>query len=153
MNYTISIEDMKECRYPNLVAEFVESHCSLCTISEYMGHGRCSEDKKFIWEKLMGDIELMLDEANGLMQLFGAKADYLFDEELKMYGGKPIAYYRYYEANRRLEEGMRIHQIAEDIRHGLKEKPYLAEFMKSILSWTEEQVKQTETMIHQIKVA
>lgn len=140
MNYTMSIEKMKQCKYPNLIAEFAESHYSICTLSEHMGLGRCKEDNKMIWAKLFGTEELNLNEAVGLMRLFGVDADYLLSEELAMYGDVTMAYLRHYESNRRAKEEFRLHQIAEDIRYGLKEKLYLADFMREVLSWTEEQV-------------
>lgn len=108
-------------RYPNLVAEFMESGYSICTLSEHMGNGRCKEDDAGINAKIFGDEEIPAQEALGLAQLFGCKLDYLFSHELEMIGDVPVAYIRHYDSNKRLEQEMKLFKISEEIRRTLKQ--------------------------------
>lgn len=148
MRRKYDINLLHSCKYPNLMAEFMEMGYSICTLSDHMGHGRCKEDNNMIWDKLSGKIELYADEAIGLLRLFCCEANYLFSEELEMYEGKPIAYYRHYESNKRQEEDLRVYKILIDARRIMREKPYLVAFIKSVLSWTEEQVDQVAAMVY-----
>ena len=71
-------ETLPKYKYPNLVAEFMETGYSICTLSEHMGLGRRQENDPLINAKLFGDEKIMSDEAIGLARLFGCEIRYLF---------------------------------------------------------------------------
>lgn len=147
--YNFSI--LPQYRYPNLVAEFMESGYSICTLSDYMGNGTCKEDDAIISSKIFGDKDITAQEAFGLAGLFGCKPEYLFAPELKMMGDFPAAYIHHYDLNKRQEQEMELFKISEEIRKTLKHKPYLGEFMKRALVWSEEQVHQAIEMLQELK--
>lgn len=138
-------------KHPNLVAEFMESGYSLCTLSEHMGRGRCEEDDIVINRKIFGDEEILAEEALGLMKLFGCKFEYLFSDKLEMFGEVPIAYIRYYESNKRQKQELELLKISEEVRKTLKSKPYLGEFMKVAMTWSEKQVRQATEMLQKLE--
>lgn len=88
-------EKLSQYKYPNLVAEFMESGFSICTLAEHMGLGSQEEDDPLINAKLFGKTEVFLNEAVGLTKLFQCDAKYLFSHELGMIWGIPIAYIRH----------------------------------------------------------
>lgn len=68
----LSNEQLRELKYPNLIAELIESGYSICTCAEHMGlaDGRYREqDDKEVWGKLYGQLELLASEAIGLAGL------------------------------------------------------------------------------------
>lgn len=77
-------DDLQKFRYPNLIAEFLEAGYSLCTLSEWMGYGRCEENDFTIKNKLYGYIDITIEEASKLGKLFMCDLDYLFHEKLKV---------------------------------------------------------------------
>lgn len=134
-------ETLSQYRYPNLVAEFMESGYSICTLSEHMGLGRRQENDPLINAKLFGDKEILFDEAIGLSKLFGCKADYLFSHTLEKIGDMPVAYIRHYESNKQMERDMELYRLSEEIRKALREKPDLADFLKLVLSCSKHQIQ------------
>ncbi|MEZ3488434.1 MAG: hypothetical protein K1W22_18110 [Lachnospiraceae bacterium] len=134
-------EKLSRYRYPNLVAEFMESGYSICTLSEHMGLGARQEDDKLINAKIFGNEEISFNEAIGLAQLFSCKISYLFADELEIFGGRPVAYIRHYESNKQQERDMELYRLSEEIRRALKERPDLADFLKLTLSCTEQQIQ------------
>lgn len=58
-------ETLSKYKYPNLVAEFMESGYSICTLSEHMGLGRRKENDPLMKEKLFGSDEITCAEAAG----------------------------------------------------------------------------------------
>lgn len=152
MRRKYDINLLHSCKYPNLMAEFMETGYSICTLSVHMGHGNCSEDNAMIWNKLSGKEEITVKESIGLLRLFGCDANYLLSKKLEMQDGKPVAYHRHYESNKRQEEDLRVHRILMDVQRTMREKPYLVDFIKSVLSWTEEQVNQVAAMVHQLDI-
>lgn len=143
-------ETLSQYRYPNLVAEFMETGYSICTLSEHMGLGRRQENDPLINAKLFGDKEILFDEAIGLAQLFSCKISYLFADELEMFGGKPMAYIRHYESNKRQERDMELYRLSEEIRKALKERPDLADFLKLTLSCTEQQIQYADEKLMEV---
>ena len=149
--YDFSI--LPQYRYPNLVAEFMESGYSLCTLSEHMGNGICKETDVTVREKIFGNREILATEALGLAKLFGCKFEYLFSDKLEMLGDVPTAYIRHYDSNKEQEQDMELFKISEEVRKTLRMKPYLGEFMKQALAWSEEQVHQAIEMLQELKTA
>lgn len=149
--YDFSI--LPKYKYPNLVAEFMESGYSLCTLSDYMGNGRCEEDNLIMREKIFENREITTQEAMGLARLFGCKLEYLFSHKLEMFGDVPTAYIRHYDSNKQMEQEMEIYKIADEVRNALKSKPYLKEFMKLALTWSGEQVKHATKLLQELKTA
>lgn len=100
-----SIEDLKACKYPNLVAEVKETTYSICTIAAHMGlsGGYRKENDSEVWDKLTGTQDIFASEIVGLMSLFNVSLDYLFSSELEMQCGKPAAYWRWLEAREKME--------------------------------------------------
>lgn len=144
---------LSKYKHPNLVAEFMETGYSICTLSEHMGNGRCKEDDAVINAKIFGVEEITAQEALGLAQLFECKLEYLFSPEVEMIGDVPTAYIRHFDSNRRQEQEMKLFEISEEIRRTLKQKPYLGEFMELALTWSEEQVYQAIEMLQKLKTA
>ena len=86
MKYHYSIEFMKKCKYPNLVAEIAATGYSFCTLSEHMGHGPREQDDPLIMGKIfLGTKILYASEALALSRLFGrCSLDYLLSSELTL---------------------------------------------------------------------
>lgn len=138
----LSNEELQKFRYPNLIAELIESGYSICTLSEHMKLGKREEDDPEIWAKLKGSKDILTNEAIGLSQLFNTKMEYLFDHTLRtLVDGKTYAEVRWFDAKQKEEQNYREYQEREEIYKGLKEKPYLYEFMKMALSLDSDEVK------------
>lgn len=134
-------EELRKFYYPNLVAEWRESRYSFCTLGEHMGLGcHRQENDPEIWAKLRGEISITAEEAVGLASLFGVKLDYLFSKELKTLGDMPVAYWRWLESNRRMDEQSKIFHEMERLGQEVKEKPYLLEFFTMISKMKEEEL-------------
>lgn len=146
-------ETLPKYKYPNLVAEFMETGCSICTLSEHMGLGRRQENDPLINAKLFGDEKIMSDEAIGLARLFGCEIRYLFADKLEKLGAMPVAYIRHYDSNKREERDMDLYRLSEEIRKALKKRPELAAFMRLTLSCTEQQIQYMSKEMKKIDVA
>lgn len=140
-------ETLSKYKYPNLVAEFMESGYSICTLSEHMGLGRCEENDALVNVKIFGDEEIFYMEAVRLARLFGCTMEYLFSHNLEKVGDMPVAYYRHYESNKRMEKEMVVNRLSREVREVLEEKPYLAGFMKHVLSWDKQQLQRVTEML------
>lgn len=134
-------EKLSLYKYPNLVAEFMESGYSIYTLSEHMGLGRRQENDPLINAKLFGDEEVLYGEAIGLSKLFGCKIEYLFSDTLEKFSDKPVAYIRHYESNKQQERDMELYRLSEEIRCAIRERQYLMDFMRFALSCTEKQIQ------------
>lgn len=115
-------ETLTQYKYPNLVAEFMETGYSICTLSDHMGLGLRQEDDKLINAKIFGDEEILSDEAIGLAKLFGCKVEYLFSNTLEKFCDMPVAYIRHYESNKQQERDRELYSLSEKIRHAISEK-------------------------------
>ena len=143
MNYDwMTYEEIKKSAYPNLLAEIKESGYSICTISDFMGLGRCKEDNKAVWDKLTGKVDFPLKEAELLAKYFNADFDYLFSSELYIVCDKPYAYLRWYEDNKKKSEDIARSKEIMEIYNELVANPELLEFMKWCKSLTKEQRKE-----------
>lgn len=67
----LSNEFLSRCKYPNLIAEVMESTYSICTIAEYMELGRHrKEDDPEVWGMLNGTIQMERIKYDGDLQMF-----------------------------------------------------------------------------------
>lgn len=144
----MSIEELQRFKYPNLIAEFIESGYSICTLGDYMGLGnRRKEDDPEIIGKLRGEIKITIAEAEGLARLFAAEIEYLFLNKLETFGDMSLAFIRHYDSNVQKEKWLKEYKERDEIERILKEKPYLFEFMTLARNWTPEQVKQATALL------
>lgn len=140
MNYDwMTYENIKECRYPNLLAEIKESGYSICTISEFMGLGRCKEGNSTIWDKLTGKTEISVFEAAGLAKCFNESMEYLFADELTVIGEESQAYWKWYDENKRKQQELERSKEIQKIYDALVADPELLMFMKWCRTLTKEQ--------------
>ena len=139
MNYErLTNEELQKYCFPNLVAELIESHYSVCALGSHMGIGdHCKEDDPEVWGRLKGDIEVMASEMIGAARLFRCKADYLFSCNFEVLDGLPLAYWRWREKNKRREKESKENNIRWDIERELRDKPYRLDFMKEMLTANE----------------
>lgn len=137
----LSNEALKKFYYPNLMAEWRESRYSFCTLGDHMGLGcHREENDPEIWAKLRGEISITAEEAIGLAGLFGVKLNYLFSRELEIFGDMPVAYWRWLESNKRMDEQDRIFHEMERLRQVVEEKPYLLEHFTMFSDMKEEEL-------------
>lgn len=103
MNYErFTNEELQRFPYPNLISEWRESGYSICTLAEHMGIGLYrSEDDPETLGKLRGAEKITVSEAAGLCRLFGVEMDYLFSKELRVISDMPVAYWRWYDENKK----------------------------------------------------
>ena len=138
----LSNEELRKFKYPNLIAELIESGYSICTCADHMGLGRREENDPEIWDKLRGEKELYTSEASGLSQLFGVNFDYLFSDQLKTISGMTYAFCRWSDYNAKRDKEYQEYLTRQEIERELRKKPYLLEFIREATSWTEEEVKE-----------
>lgn len=137
----LSVKELQKYPYPNLMAEIMESHYSICTLGEHMELGRyLSEDSPKVWDKLTGKTEILYNETVGLMSLFEVGFGYLFSNELKIIDEKPYAYWRWREFNRRREQERKEYQMKQEINIALSGKPYLLDLISKIISMNEKEL-------------
>lgn len=139
MNYRkLSTEELKQYPYPNLIAEWIASGYSVCTLGRHMGlPGTREEDDQEMQDKLYGRAKIMDSEAIGLSRLFGVSMEYLFSHDLSMIGDQPGAYVRQSVKDYALEKAGRERDI-RDISYTLEKKPYLICFVKAVIRAAEE---------------
>lgn len=140
--YCLTNEELNNFIYPNLIAEVRETTYSICTIADHMGLSRPyrKEDDAETWDKLIGNRELLCDEALGLSRLFGVSLEYLLNKKLKTVDGKPAAYYRWFDAHEKQRNELGQIRETRKIERELREKPYLLEFMKIAVTLNNEQI-------------
>lgn len=138
----LSIEELRNYPYPNLIAELIESGYSICTLGEHMGlNGRRSENDVEIWAKLRGEEDILSSEALGLARLFSVKLEYLFDNNLQTTGdGKSFAHTRWLDHNQEKEREYQEAKQRKFICEVLQERPYLFEVMKMLSSLDKEEI-------------
>lgn len=150
----LSNEELQKFRYPNLIAELIESGYSICTCADHMGLGdRRQEDDPEVWGKLNGSIDMLGSEALGLSRLFGVKLEYLFADKLELFSGMPAAHLRWYEWNQKEEREYNERKMREEIERELREKPYLLDFMKAAVKWSEDELKRAISLLESMKTA
>lgn len=141
MNYKkLTIEELKEYKYPNLIAELIESGYSICTLGDHMGlKGRRDEDDREIWGKLKGNIDLYRTEALGLAHLFSVNMEYLFSHELHVFSGMPAAHWRWLDSNQKKVYEQEKSKKIQEIERELQRKPELFEFMKLVVTLSKQE--------------
>lgn len=147
-------EQLQAYKYPNLIAEIIESGYSICTCADYMGLGRHrQEDDPEVWRKLYGQEDLLASEAIGLSGLFGVQLEYLFANELKTMNGETFAHIRWYDSNQRREREYQEYLKREEIMRSLRDRPYLLDFMMEAIRWSEEELNISIEMLREKKTA
>ncbi len=143
MNYKrLSNEELRKYPYPNLMAEFIESGYSICTLAEHMEMGEHrKEDDPEVWAKLCGETPIYASEAFKLSRLFSVDIEYLFSSKLKIFNKKPAAYWRWFDENQRKEKELEEIAARDEIMRELRRKPYLLEFMEAAVTWNKEQTQ------------
>lgn len=140
MSYNFTMKQLKDSTYPNLLAEIMESHYSICTIASYMGYRCPNEDDPFIWDKLLGKTEIHVGEMRVLCALFKCSADYLFSDELEVLCKKPMAFYRYYEINKKKHHDMEVHRVVDEITEKVKKSEVFLKFIDLCSKFNEEDI-------------
>ena len=140
MNYErLSNEELRKFSYPNLVAEIIESGYGMHTISDFMGHGNTYSTEVMIKAKVFGKDEILASEALGLAHYFNCEMRYMFSHELSVINGKPMAYWRWLDENKRKQEEHERSKAILEIYEELKAKPYLINFLKQCIKLNAEQ--------------
>lgn len=147
-------EELQRFPYPNLIAEWRESGYSICTLANHMELGMYrKEDDSQMMAKLRGEEQILTSEALGLSNLFGVAMEYLFSHNLKIITGKPAAYWRWFDKNKKIDEEIERNKKVREIERELKEKPYLLEFFKEAVTWNKEQLQSAIEYLESRKTA
>lgn len=129
-------EILARYKFPNLIAEVVESGYGLHTIADFMGYREY--DEEVIRTKLItGDITA--SEAFGLAKYYNVDVEYMFSEVLVLENGKPKAYWCWLKEHNKREQFRKRCEEIRAIEQELKEKPYLISFLKQCIGLTEEE--------------
>ena len=123
------IDTLNTYKYPNLVAEYVNTGYSYCTIGEWLGFGHhCKEDDPRITGMVFDRYPITATQAFSLSKLFKCRMEYLFADTLMVEGGKPMAYWRHYATNKRLKHDLNLTKLDQKISNRMRDdyKFYLA---------------------------
>lgn len=132
------IEELKKFSYPNLVAEIIESGCSIGAVAVHMGlPGIRKENDREVLAKLRGDMEITFEEAEGIARLFEKKIGYLFSHKLEVMDGKTVAHASWKDKKREEKP-----QEVYDIENVLMRHPDLLEFLSLAQNLTPEHMQQ-----------
>lgn len=143
MNYErLPNDKLRRFKYPNLIAELIESGYSICACADHMGLGRRAEDDSEVWAKLRGKDEVSVKEVLGLTSLFRVSLDYLFSHDLMTISGETYAFVRWKDENEKREKERQEYLTYQELEKELKEKPYLLDFMIEATKWTERELKE-----------
>ena len=156
MNYNrLSIIELSRCKYPNLIAEIIESGYSICTIAEYMGFGRYrGENEPEVWGVLNGAAEMSASNMCGLLNLYNVKSEYLFCDTLSVKGGMSEAYWRWYDENKRKEQEFERLQALSDIYRILHENLYLTTYVRKIIDYiqsADDEIEAAQNLVKSLK--
>ncbi|MDD2960401.1 MAG: hypothetical protein PHR92_18110 [Lachnospiraceae bacterium] len=133
---------LSKYKYPNLIAELIESHCSICTLGDYMGlEGARKENDAEVWGKLQGSIPIMANEAVGLAGLFGVSMQYLFSDKLKLLYGEPMAVVHWLDYNRKMEKEFQDREQMQVIERELKKRPELKGLLSKMILLNDSQIQ------------
>ena len=159
MNYKrLSNEELSMCKYPNLVAEIIESGYSASTLGDFMGIGAKKdgryrkEDDLEVRGLINGTIEMSASNMMGLCRYYGADADYLFSDTLQIISGKPLAYWRWYEVNQKQEREHKQMQALYKIYNTLHDKLYLTDCVQAVIDYIENAEDSIETAQSLVKL-
>lgn len=134
----LSNEFFSRCKYPNLIAEVMETTFSICTIAEYMELGRYrKEDDPEVWGMLNGTIQMNVSNMMGLCRCFHMDPEYLFSNTLEVVNGKPLAHWRWYERNQEQQRYMEESRSLSKIYDTLNNKRYLIGYVQAVIDYIE----------------
>ena len=157
MNYKrMTNEELNKCKYPNLIAEIIESGYSTRTLADFMGIGAKKngryrkEGDPEVWDKINGKEDICVSHVAGLCLYYNADIEYLFSSELNVVSGKPAAYWKWYEENKRKKAELEKMQEIQKIEYELHSRPDLLEFMKLARTWNAEQVQLATEMLNSL---
>ncbi len=149
-------EQLQKLKYPNLIAELIESGYSICTCADHMrlpdGRHRGQDDKE-VWDKLYGKEELLASEAIGLAGLFGVDMKYLFASDLKTTCGETFAFIRWYDWNKKKEKEYEEYVKRQEIERELCKKPYLLDFMMKAVKWSQDELNMSVKILQERRTA
>lgn len=146
-------EELNQCKYPNLIAEIIESGYSTITLADFMGlgpkkNGRYRrENDPEVWDKINGKEEMLASHAAGLCKYYNADFDYLFSNKLHVVSGKPVAYWKWYEENRKKEAEFKRAEEIRTIEYELHSRPELLVFMKTAVTLNADQIQLATNML------
>lgn len=143
----LSVEQLKHLKYPNLMAELIESRYSICAVADHMGLGIRKEDDPEVWGKIQGNIEITSKEAAGLARLFGVRFEYLFSDKLSLLDGDPIAVLRWEEKNRRRDQESLDNKVIFEAYEKLRKNRVFLETIKFILKLSDDELKSLMMML------
>ena len=91
MNYQrLTNKELSRCKYPNLIAEIIESGYSTSTLADFMGIGAKKygtyrqEGDPEVWDKINGKAEMPANQAFGLAKYYNVTLEYMFSHELEI---------------------------------------------------------------------
>lgn len=140
-------EELNRCKYPNLISEIIESGYSTSTLADFMGLGPRKNGRVWpdydpeVWDKINGKEEMRFSHALGLCKYYGVDFGYMFSSELAVVCGKPIAYWRWLEENKKKEEELKKIKEKRAIEYKLYSRPELYELMKAAMTLTNAQIQ------------
>lgn len=102
---------------------------------------------------MTGKQEILAEEALGLAYYYGVSLEYLFSPNLNIFCDVPAAYLRWYDKNKQKKEESERYEKIEFINRKLRERPYLVDFMKKAVAWSEEQLQQTIDYLNSRKIS
>lgn len=149
----LTTTQLSKYKYPNLIAELIESHYSICTVAEHIGMGRRSETDLEVWDKLTGKTEIFASEGMELSKLFGVTIEYLFSHELTTFRGQPKAFWRWLDFNRKIQEDSERYRVAEEVKRRIMDNPLLLKFFRKAVTWSDEELQQIIDWIEEKKTA
>lgn len=129
------------------MAEIIESGYSTNTLADFMEIG-AKKDGKYreegdpeVWDEINGIVDIPISHAAGLARYYGAEIDYLFSKELHVMSGKPVAYWKWFDENRKKAAEIRKAEEMRTIEYSLHSRPELFEFVKLAMSLNDEHVR------------
>lgn len=161
MNYNrMTNDELNRCKYPNLIAEIIESGYSTSTIADFMGIGAKKngtyrkQDDPEVWGMVNGTEELCYSHAMGLCRYYNASFDYLFSDTLQVIDEKPAAYWKWYKENqKRKKEYERLHGLFE-IYNTLQDKQYLISYVQKVIDYidgAEDPIEAAQTLMQSLE--
>ncbi len=144
MNYKrLTNEELSNYKYPNLVAEIIESGYTPSTLADFMGIGAKKDgeyrkqDDPEVWGVINGTIEMYESNMMGLCRYYGADPEYLFSDTLQIMNGKPVAYWKWYKENQKQQRELERLQALSRIYNTLHDKLYLTGYVQAVIDYIE----------------
>ena len=161
MNYNrLSNEELSKYKYPNLVAEIIESGYTASTLADFMGIGAKKDgryrkdDDPEVWGMINGTIEMRASNIFRLCKYYGADVNYLFSDTLQIINGKPAAYWKWYKENQRQEREFERLQALSDIYRILHENLYLTTYVRKIIDYiqsADDKIEAAQNLVKSLK--